>query len=244
MAPQPQRRILITRPAPEAAALQQRLAQMGLAADCAPMLSICIHRNIDLPLNGVRALLFTSANGVRAFAANAERRDFAVFAVGEASAQAARSVGFQQVTPAGGDVESLASLVRREWKPQDGPLLHAAGTVLAGDLQKMLQTDGYDVRRATLYEAVTAESLPQDVAERFAAGGYDAAMFFSPRTAATFVSLSQTAGIAGGAAFADALCLSRNVAAAVAPLPWRSTRIAAQPREDDLIDLVGQPDAP
>lgn len=237
-------RVLITRPAAEAAALQQHLHSLGLEADCAPMLSIRIRDGVALLLDDVAALLFTSANGVRAFAANAARRDFAVFAVGEASAKAAISIGFQKVEAADGDVGSLADLVRNKWRRDAGALLHVAGTVLAGDLQQMLQSDGFDVRRVALYEAVTAESLPQAVADRFSRGDYDAAMFFSPRTAATFVSLSQRAGIAAGAASIQALCLSANVAAALAPLPWQKLLIAAQPREADLIDLLGQPDGP
>lgn len=232
------RRALITRPAADAASLQARLQASGIAADCAPMLTIRIHEGIALPLDGVGALLFTSANGVRAFAANSARRDFTVFAVGEASAKAAAEAGFGHVESAGGDVDSLAALVRQRWTVAAGALLHVAGSVQAGDLQGMLRADGYDVRRTMLYDAVTATALPEAVADRFKAGDYDAALFFSPRTAATFVSLCGQAGIARGASATSALCLSANVAAALAPLSWRQIRIAAQPREADLIALL------
>src|SRR4051794_41252334 len=73
-------------------------------------------RTLDGPpldLEGVQALLCTSANGVRATAARTTRRDLPVLAVGDATARAARDVGFAHVESAGGDVEGLARLAAR-----------------------------------------------------------------------------------------------------------------------------------
>ncbi len=189
-------------------------------------------------LDGVTALLFTSANGVRAFADADPRRNFTVYAVGPASALAAQAAGFARVEAAGGDVDLLAQLVRARHSRAAGALLHAAGSARAGDLQAMLQQDGYDVRRTVLYDADTAIRLPPAVADRFAAKGYDGVLFFSPRTAATFVSLVQAAGIAGGAAVATAYCLSDNVAREAAALPWAAMKVAQSPGEADLVALL------
>jgi uroporphyrinogen-III synthase len=76
------------------------------------------------------------------------------------------------------------------------------------------------------------------VAADFAAGQYDAALFFSPRTAAVFVTLARQAGIGDGAAACTALALSANVAAVLAPLGWAEIRVAATPREDDMLALL------
>lgn len=231
-------RLLVTRPEAESAALRQRLLDKGHAVDSAPMLAIRGRHDVQLPLDGVTALLFTSANGLRAFCDATPRRDFAVYAVGPASALAARAAGFAQVEAAGGNVELLAALVRARHSISAGTLLHAAGSARAGDLQAMLQTDGYDVRRAVLYDAETAITLPPAVIPVFAAGGYDGVLFFSPRTAATFVTLAQDTGIAAGAAKATAYCLSANVANEVQPLGWGGIKVARTPAEDDLLALI------
>lgn len=235
-------RILITRPEAEAASLVARLRERGMEADAAPMLAIVPQlpdaKDLQTALAGVTALLFTSANGVRAFAAASSRRDFTVYAVGEASAQAAMEAGFSDVTAAGGDVHSLAAVVADHHPPHRGALLHAAGATLAGDLQAMLRKSGHDVRRLTFYAAEPARDLPDTVKARFGAGGYAAALFFSPRTAATFVSLSKASAVTDGARACAALCLSQNVATALQGLPWREVRIAAQPREDDMLALL------
>jgi uroporphyrinogen-III synthase len=235
-------RLLLTRPEAESQNLRDRLQAMGHAVDVAPMLAIRQKRDagdaLRAALDGVAALLFTSANGVRAFADAEPRRDFMVFAVGPASALAAAAAGFAHVEAAGGDVEALAQLVRARHPAASGALLHAAGSARAGDLQAMLRQDGYDVRRVVLYDAETAIELPAATSARFAAEGYDGVLFFSPRTAATFVTLARAAGISGGAAVATAFCLSDNVARAVADLPWRAVKVARSPSEADLLALL------
>jgi len=235
-------RLLLTRPEAESRKLRDRLGALGHAVETAPMLAIRQKHDtgdeLRAALDGVTALLFTSANGVRAFADADPRRDFTVYAVGPASALAAQAAGFARVEAAGGDVDLLAQLVRARHSRAAGALLHAAGSARAGDLQAMLQQDGYDVRRTVLYDADTAIRLPPAVADRFAAKGYDGVLFFSPRTAATFVSLVQAAGIAGGAAVATAYCLSDNVAREAAALPWAAMKVAQSPGEADLVALL------
>jgi uroporphyrinogen-III synthase len=234
--------LLLTRPEAESRRLRARLQAMGHETDIAPMLAIRqkhdVGAELATALDGVTALLFTSANGVRAFADAEPRRDFMIYAVGPASALAAQAAGFTHVEAAGGDVDLLAGLVRARHPRAAGALLHPAGSARAGDLQAMLTAEGYDVRRVVLYDAETAIELPAPVSARFAAKGYGGVLFFSPRTAATFVTLVQTAGISGGATVATAYCLSDNVARAVADLPWQHVAVAQSPSEADLTALL------
>src|ERR1043165_10026459 len=69
-------RLLLTRPEMESAALRQRLLTAGHTVDAAPMLAIRSRHDVSLSLEGVTALLFTSANGLRAFCDATPRRDF------------------------------------------------------------------------------------------------------------------------------------------------------------------------
>src|SRR6185312_8980836 len=63
---------------------------------------------------------------------------------------------------------------------------------------------------------------------------------FSPRTAATFVTLARAAGegVVSGCGKAAALCLSPAVAAAAGDLPWRAVEAAARPELPALLDLL------
>ena len=73
-------RVLVTRPEEDAAALVAALKARGHEALVEPMLTVAPAPGVTPPLDldGVQALLFTSANGARAFARLSERRDLPV----------------------------------------------------------------------------------------------------------------------------------------------------------------------
>lgn len=230
-------RVLVTRAEGDAETLAARLAARGHDSIVEPLMTIRIHDEaaggLAPFLDGVQAVLFTSANGVRAFAAATTRRDFRAFAVGDATAAAARTAGFSDVTSAGGAVEDLASLVIARLNPRDGALLHAAGSVTAGDLTGLLEAAGFALHRAVLYEATPSESLSATTRAAMACGEIDAALFFSPRNAATFVRLAS--GLDEGCKHMIAVALSAAVAERLAALPWRRIAVAAAPNEAALL---------
>lgn len=228
-------RILNTRPQPDAVALTAALSALGHEVTEAPLLEFVFRTGAVLDLDGIQAALATSANGVRALARATEVRDLPLFAVGDATAGVARELGFANVTSAAGDVETLAAVVTGSLDPADGALLHTAGTKVAGDLSGALEAAGFDVRRAVLYEARTAEALPEAAVSVLRKGTADAIVFFSPRTARTFVRLVGDAGLTGACEMLDAYCLSEAVAAEVAGLSWRGVHVADRPEQDSLL---------
>src|SRR3546814_4295578 len=103
-------RILVTRPREDAAGLVTALTARGHAVLLEPLLAIVPRDAVDWPEGHqqAQALLVSSANGVRAFARADSRRGLPVYAVGDASAAAARQCGFDRVESAAGDVHDLA----------------------------------------------------------------------------------------------------------------------------------------
>jgi uroporphyrinogen-III synthase len=228
---------LITRPLEDAKPLAELLAGRGVECTVEPLLEIAPHPEATIDLDGVQALLFTSANGVRAFAAKSSRRDLKVLTVGDGSATVAREVGFNAVTAAGGDVDALAALVIRTLDPKGGPLFHGAASVLAGDLQGKLEAAGFTLRRAVLYEAKAATTLSHETRMNLALGGVDMVLLFSPRTARTFAELWRAAE-APSLGKTTALCLSAAVAREIADLGWQRVETAANPDQPAMLTLV------
>lgn len=233
-------RALVTRPEEDAAPLAAALAERGIEVTAEPLLTIRLVADAVIDLDGVQALLFTSANGVRAFAGLSTSRDLPVFAVGDATAATAREHGFAQVESAAGDVAALTRLVQSRLNPSAGALFHAAGSAVAGDLAGLLEQSGFTLRRQMLYEAKPAEQLSPATVAKLANGELDLVLFFSPRTATTFVTLARAAGadVVRGCGKAIALCLSPAVAAAAGELTWRDVRPASRPELPALLDLI------
>ncbi|MBI3710692.1 MAG: uroporphyrinogen-III synthase, partial [Proteobacteria bacterium] len=231
-------RILITRPGEDAAPLAAMLRAKGHVVVVAPLLDIQPLRDATISLDGIQAILLTSANGARALAKADPRRDLPVLAVGEATAAAARAAGFTAVDNAGGDVSDLAALAKTRFDPNKGALLHAAGSVIAGDLGGALAAGGFELRRVVIYRAEPATVLPAAAAAALRDGSLDAALFFSPRTAATFVRLVREAGLEAACRRVVALGLSPAVIEAANGIGWAATMAAASPKEAALVDAL------
>lgn len=253
--------ILVTRPADDAGSLTAALDRLGCDSLLAPMLRIQPNDAAPFDLGDGAAFLFTSANGVRALARRAglagvlpQALALPAYGVGDATAKAARDAGFAEVESAGGDVYALAELAAVRRRPQDGPLLHVAGTDVAGDLAGMLGDRGFCVRRFALYQAVAADQLDPAAYAALANGTAAGVTFFSPRTARSFVSLAVDAAATNRSPAlcrnTVAYCLSEAVAAALRdggaadaqgdPLGWAAVRVASTPDQDSLLALLAE----
>src|SRR6266581_4913772 len=145
---------LITRPIEDAGELAAALSLRGVTPLGEPLLTIRPVADPEMTLSGVQAVLFTSANGARALARATARRDLAVVAVGDATARAARALGFADIASAGGDV---------------------------GDLAARLRAAGFEVRRSVLYHAEPVAALSEAALDALRRRNIAAAFFFSPR---------------------------------------------------------------
>ncbi len=158
------RRVCVTRAEPGASATAARLIAHGLEPLLAPLSRIePVEALADDPAKAA-AFAVTSANAVRAFCAVSTLRDRPLFAVGDATAAAARAAGFGEVLSAEGDVDALAGLIADRWRPRDGPVWHLRGEAAAGDLAGALSALGFAVQEAVVYRAVAAGTLPPALA--------------------------------------------------------------------------------
>jgi len=231
-------RALVTRPLGEAESLAEALAARGIDAIIEPLLEIHYRSEPAPDLTGVQAVLCTSANGVRALARLTGERAVPLFAVGEASAARARAEGFARVESAGGSLADLIGLARDRLRPNEGRLLHVAGSTLAGDLAGALRAEGFAVDRAVLYEARPAAGLSAASVRALDAGIVDFALFFSPRTALIFVRLAERAGIAEAIGAVSAISISAAADAALEPLRFRERHIAERPDQHSLLTAL------
>jgi uroporphyrinogen-III synthase len=131
-------------------------------------------------LAGITALAFTSANGVACFAELCDDRSLRVFAVGSATAEAARRAGFKRVLSADGDVAALVEGIAVRRAEIGGVVLHPGAVEPAGDLVGELGKRRVEVRSLPLYDTgpatLTAEELAR-VAEA------DVVLLHSPKAA-------------------------------------------------------------
>jgi uroporphyrinogen-III synthase len=229
------RTVWITRAAPGAKRTAERVAALGWRPLVAPLLVV---RPVKATLNLERheALAFTSSQALHHLDP-ATPRDAVVFAVGDATAEAARAAGFTNVRSAAGDVEALAALIVRN---RPAAVVHPAAKRTAGDLVRRLTDAGLPARRVIVYRAEACRAPPPAATEALNAGALAAVLIHSPRAGQVAAALIARAGMDVSAAVALGLSL-----ACIEPLAhagFGDLQAAAAPQEAALLDLLSSID--
>jgi uroporphyrinogen-III synthase len=219
-------RIWITRAEPGASRTAEKVRALGHEPVIAPLLEVhTLPTEIDL--DGIGALAFTSANGVRAFAERSPERALNVFAVGDATAVAAHKAGFGQVMSASGDLDALADLIAAHARGLKGAVLAPGPREPAGDLPRALASHGVTARTLALYE--TLPIFPRSF------GAVDAVLVHSAKAG------ERLAVVLGGKTGPEAYCISAAAAAPLAGRPFAKIVWAEHPDEDSLLALLPAP---
>jgi uroporphyrinogen-III synthase len=228
------RTLLITRPRAEAEALMQTLAAEGWASIAEPLLEITM-LPAELPdLSRFRALVFTSAQAVAAFAGKTRKRDLPVYAVGLATEVAARKTGFADIRTATGNVAALNRLLAEERSGDQRPLLHISGVHIADQVR----APGAPVERLPLYDARAAMELSPSCLDALDRTLISGVLLFSPRTGKIFAELLKKYARTQLVSTINALCLSDTVIESIRHLPWRNVQAAAAPDTAGMIALL------
>jgi uroporphyrinogen-III synthase len=238
-------RVLITRPAADATELSAALRTHGHEVLFDPLLTTSEEPGsaaaLERSLPGVQAVVFTSPNGVRAFAAASRRRNVPVIALGDATNAAARAARFGEIESVDGDAEALTSLVVGRLNPLGGALLVVTGAEVGRDLARVLGAAGFSVRRVALYRAEPAQAFSSKVVAGFKSGTIDAAVFFSPGTATVFGRLIAASGFASACDSMTAVVTSPAVGAALKGISWDNLVVARAPTQAAILEAFGGP---
>ena len=240
-------RVLVTRPAPAAARTAHKLAALG-------------HETVTLPLaeaehdlDAARAALterhsaiaITSTEVARLLGRIGPSLDrhllTTVFAVGQASAQAAEEAGFRTVLTPGGDGKDLGNMIVehcRDFGMPAEPILYLAGNPRAPGFETRLREAGIPLRTAECYRMTPRAPKRTETEAALLKPVPDAVLFYSRETARTFFELSPLMEVPERFLSTLMLCMSANVAKAVPQRFAALTVIASAPNEESLLDLL------
>jgi uroporphyrinogen-III synthase len=245
-------RVLVTRPEPGAERTAALLRARGHEAVVLPLTrTVPLAQNHDaLQHIEAGAYAVTSAAALRHWQTMdiaAKQLAVPLYAVGEATGQAATQAGFRDVRTGLGNGDGLAALIARDVDnsrlnlSDAAPLLYVAGRI----------------RRSRFEEAAKAENLPIEVVEIYNterisySTDYILRHFFTNNETAIFLYSHNAASILFDHLKQNSLhkqlknstfyCLSAHVATAVPAHCPAQIRIAAEPNEPELLALLDAP---
>ena len=210
-------RLLVLRPEPGASATAERARARGLDAVAIPLFEVePIEWNAPEP-SGFDGLLLTSANAVRHAGERLESlRGLKTYAVGEATAEAAREAGFDIASTGDAGIERLLGSIEADLK-----LLHLCGED---------RTEIADARQA-ITPVVVYRSKPVDAPALSA--GDNVALIHSPRAGRQFAELVDDRSSVTVAAISEA-------AAKAAGNGWKLVAVADRPSDEALLALAAR----
>ena len=211
-------RLLVLRPEPGASATAERARSHGLDPVVVPLFEMEPIEWEAPEAAGFDGLLITSANAVRHAGAKLEAlRGLKTYAVGKATAEAARDAGFDIAAIGDAGVERLLGSVEADLK-----LLHLCG-------EDHTTAEG---ARQTINPLVVYRSKAVDAPD-LSDGQGSIALIHSPRAARRFAELVEDRSAISIAAISEA-------AAKAAGSGWKQVAVADEPSNEALLALAAR----
>lgn len=234
--------VLVTRPEPDGLKTKGLLEQRGHAAAVEPLHDVVFAEDEPIDLDGVTGIVATSRYALTALAMRPgllpAARHLTVFAVGAATAQAARKMGFRTVVKGPGTATALVPIITSTLDPTEEVLLHLAGERVSVDIGAELAAHGFHASTAHVYRMEARTSLSDPVREMVADGDIEGVLLMSGDTAAVWAALAVKAGLAPVCRQLPHLCLSEGVARRLARLGDVPVEIADAPTLEEALALV------
>jgi uroporphyrinogen-III synthase len=235
-------RLLITRPEPDALKLRAAIEDLGYQATVEPLLRVSFENCDSIEIDGgVQALIATSRNALRALKSHAvlaRARALPLFAVGKATANEARALGFEMVITGAGTGHELVTHIVSVADPAAGLLVHLAGEALATDLAAELELHGFRVLHPVVYRMLAAQAFSDEAIEQLAMGEVDGVILMSPRTASIYAMLMRKHGLIKASRGLIHFCFSQAVVRRLESLGPVRSEVAQAPRQEDLLALI------
>jgi uroporphyrinogen-III synthase len=231
--------LLLTRPRPDIEESAARLIAMGHQPVLAPLIEI-VPTYQPCPEGLWDGLLITSAQAARQLARSASlpfSRTLQVFAIGDKTAYHINEAGFTNVHNSAGNALKLAHYVQ-ETMPRSARLLHITGLDHKDEPRDSLVQNGFNVGLWPIYQAKAVSFLPDAARLFLESGSADGIMHYSGRTTRILLDLVEQAGLSQPLQHLMHYCLSQESAEFLNEKDMLLTKIADQPHENALMQLL------
>jgi uroporphyrinogen-III synthase len=235
-------RVIVTRPDHSARRTAARLETLGHQPVFLPLTRAEHHLEIarEALSEPHSALVVTSAEAVRVLSELGQELrphlSTPIYAVGEATGEAARALGFTDIRCGDGTGHDLVERIAKDASGEKFNLLYLAGNPRSPDLEDGLRARGIACTTIEIYRMVEVIHQTEIIEPLLTRPAADAVLLYSRHNAALFFELIQP--FAASIEHLQVICLSKNVASAVPEKFHDHISIAQTPDEDALFAFL------
>ena len=154
--------ILLTRALDDCTEMIIKFKSLGHQVSHIPLLKIDKIDYEQINSLDFKGIIFTSANSIKFLDLKSIDKNLLCFCVGSATEKKARSVGFQNVIAAEGNVENLKELILQNFNKKEGNLIYISGETVSVDLDHQLSKEGYNIKRVINYRTTHNQNFDDE----------------------------------------------------------------------------------
>ena len=227
--------ILLTRPLQDCSEMILKFQSLGNKVSHLPLLRIDKVNYNKIDLLNLKGIIFTSANAINFFDMKTIDKKILCFCVGNATEKKARSIGFQNVIAAEGNVENLKELILRNFDQKDGKMIYVSGETVSINLDKELIKDGYDVERVINYKTAHNEKFDDSFVKELKLNMPDIVYVYSQNSASSFLKFIKLYQSENLWMDTNLMCIGEKTSAILNEIKWKKIFLFNPGEEEFLL---------
>ena len=227
--------ILFTRPLEDCHEMILKFQSLGHEVSHLPLISIGGLKYEHLNYSEFRGIIFTSANAVKFLDTKNIDKKIGCFCVGSATEKKARSVGFQNVFAADGNVNNLKELILLNFNSSEGKLLYISGEAISSNLDQDLISNGYTVERVINYRANPIEKYDEDFIEKLKLKMPEITYIYSQNSAINFLKIIKNYQLETLWMNTNLMCIGEKSSSILNEIKWKKIFLFNPGEEEFLL---------
>jgi len=227
--------ILFTRPLEDCREIILKFQSLGHEVSHLPLIDIEGLKYKPLNYSEFSGIIFTSTNAVKFLNIKNIDKKIACFCVGNATEKKARSVGFQNVFAADGNVNNLKELILQNFNSSEGKLLYISGEVISSNLDQDLISNGYTIERVINYRANPIEKYDEDFIKKLKLKMPEITYIYSQNSAINFLKIIKNYQLETLWMNTNLMCIGEKTSAILNEIKWKKIFLFNSGEEEFLL---------
>jgi len=227
--------ILLTRPLEDSREMILKFQSLGHEVSHMPLISIEGIKYEDFNFYEFKGIIFTSSNAIKFLNTKPIDKKINCFCVGSATESKAKSIGFQNVFAADGNVNNLKELILQNFNSSEGKLLYVSGEIISNDLDQILISEGYNVQRIINYKVNPVEKFNDTFIEKLKFNMPEIVYIYSENSAISFLNLIKNYQLENLWMNTNLMCIGEKTSAVLNEIKWKKIFLFNSGEEEFLL---------
>ena len=227
--------ILLTRPLEDCSEMIVKFKSLGNQISHLPLLRIDKVNYEQINFSDFKGIIFTSANAIKFLNLRDINKNILCFCVGSATEKKARSVGFQNVFAAEGNVENLKELLLQNFNQKDGPLIYISGETISIDLDQQLLKEGYNIKRIINYKTSHNQNFDDEFVKQLKLNMPDMVYVYSQNSASSLLNFIKMYQLESLWMDSNLMCIGEKTSSILNEIKWKKIFLFNPGEEEFLL---------